>query len=280
MSDMLQQIINLLRQMTYLLQQYKTLVKDDLSGPLEEVVNLPELRPVPPEIRVNEFNLCEQVDAFDNDGWWIGMVTAKIGRKMAKLQTKQDWTKQVASAPVQLGGSSWGLELPFCDLSNDCSSVPNPTAKPRKVVGPGLAYDFGSKEKHDPRPQRRNDVDPPPQIMPSAYCYDRSGVVKQETPIETERRGYINSHVKSMAPYGMAAKLALDIAINIDNNPFYMMRAGVTKPNRVDGLITIDTNLLQAKSQYGGIGVAAAAATTVATHTKVGTVQYDMSRMY
>ncbi|PHT27490.1 hypothetical protein CQW23_32906 [Capsicum baccatum] len=48
--------------------QYKTLVKDDHSGPLEEVVNLPELRPIPPEIRVNDFNLCDQVDAFDNDG--------------------------------------------------------------------------------------------------------------------------------------------------------------------------------------------------------------------
>ncbi|KAF3630807.1 hypothetical protein FXO38_26940 [Capsicum annuum] len=60
--------------------------------------------------------------------------------------------------------------LSMCDLSNDCSSVPNPTAKPGKVVGPGFAYDFGNKEKHDSRPQSRNVVDPPPQIMPSAYC--------------------------------------------------------------------------------------------------------------
>ncbi|KAF3678242.1 hypothetical protein FXO37_04477 [Capsicum annuum] len=43
-------------------------------------------------------------------------------------------------------------------------------AKPGKVVGPGFAYDFGNKEKHDSRPQSRNVVDPPPQIMPSAYC--------------------------------------------------------------------------------------------------------------
>ncbi|KAF3660193.1 hypothetical protein T459_20333 [Capsicum annuum] len=57
------------------------LVKDDFSGPLEEVVTLPELRPVLPEIEVNEFNLCDRVDAFDNDGWWVGMVTAKIGRR-------------------------------------------------------------------------------------------------------------------------------------------------------------------------------------------------------
>ncbi|KAM3222278.1 protein AGENET DOMAIN (AGD)-CONTAINING P1-like [Capsicum annuum] len=99
--------------------QYKTLVEDDLSGPLEEVVNLPELRPVPPEIRVNEFNLCDQVDAFDNDGWWIGMVTAKIGRKYAvyfenfgvecvyhvkDLRVHQDWIdgKWVSSKETEI----------------------------------------------------------------------------------------------------------------------------------------------------------------------------------
>lgn len=150
-------------------------------------------------------------------------------------------------------------------------------AKPGKVVGPGLAYDSGNREKYDPRPQVRNAVGPP-QIMSSVYNYDRSGVVKQERSVETERG--MNSHSKPMAPCGMAAKLAPDIAINIDSNPFYMMRAGVTKPDRVDDRITIDTNLLQAKSQYGGIGVAATAATTGAAHRKVGTVQYGMSRMY
>ncbi|XP_009597022.1 mitogen-activated protein kinase 20 [Nicotiana tomentosiformis] len=151
-------------------------------------------------------------------------------------------------------------------------------AKPGKVVGPVLAYDSGNKEKYDPRSQVRNTVFPS-QIMPSAYCYDRSGMVKQERPVvETERD--VSSHAKPMPPCGMAAKLAPDIAINIDSNPFYMMRAGVTKPDRVEDRITIDTNLLQAKSQYGGIGVAAAAATTAAAHRKVGTVQYGISRMY
>ncbi|KAJ8567944.1 hypothetical protein K7X08_020666 [Anisodus acutangulus] len=153
----------------------------------------------------------------------------------------------------------------------------NALAKPGKVVGPGLGYDSENKEKYDPRPQVRSTIGPP-QIMPSVYGYDRSGVVKQERPVETERD--MNSHAKPMAPCGMAAKLAPDIAINIDTNPFYMMRAGVTKPDRVDDRITIDTNLLQSKSQYGGIGVAAAAATTAAAHRKVGTVQYGMSRMY
>ncbi|KAL3363715.1 hypothetical protein AABB24_012778 [Solanum stoloniferum] len=107
----------------------------------------------------------------------------------------------------------------------------NALAKPGKVVGPGLAYDSGNREKYDPKPQVRNAVCTP-QTMSSVYSYDRSGVVKQERSVETERG--MNSHSKPMAPCGMTAKLAPDVAINIDGNPFYMMRAGVTKPDCVD----------------------------------------------
>jgi mitogen-activated protein kinase 1/3 len=78
----------------------------------------------------------------------------------------------------------------------------------------------------------------------------------------------------------MAAKLAPDIAINIDSNPFFMTRAGVAKVEHMDDRIAIDTNLLQAKAQYGGISAASAAAATATTHRKVGTVQYGMARMY
>lgn len=87
-----------------------------------------------------------------------------------------------------------------------------------------------------------------------------------------------SSQAKQVAPqFGMAAaKLAPDIAINIDNNPFYMTRAIVDYG--VDDRIAIDTNLMQAKAQYSGIGAAAAA--SAGAHRKVGTIQYGMSRMY
>lgn len=59
--------------------QYKTLLKDDHSGPLTEFVTVSELRPVPPEIPVSGFDLNDQVDAYGNDGWWVGRITGKIG---------------------------------------------------------------------------------------------------------------------------------------------------------------------------------------------------------
>lgn len=74
------------------------------------------------------------------------------------------------------------------------------------------------------------------------------------------------------AQCGMAAKLAPDVAINIDTNPFFMTRAGINKVEH-DDRITIDTDLLQGKAPYGGISAAA-------VHRKVGTVQYGLARMY
>ncbi|KAF3685588.1 hypothetical protein T459_20317 [Capsicum annuum] len=59
--------------------QYKTLMRDDHSGPLTEFVTLDELRPVPPEIPVSRFDVHDRVDAYSNDGWWVGKITGKIG---------------------------------------------------------------------------------------------------------------------------------------------------------------------------------------------------------
>ncbi|CAK9183940.1 unnamed protein product [Ilex paraguariensis] len=61
--------------------QYKTLLKDDLSGPLREIVSVDEFRPAPPEIPATGLGLYDKVDAFDNDGWWVGKITGKIGNE-------------------------------------------------------------------------------------------------------------------------------------------------------------------------------------------------------
>ncbi|KAK6157088.1 hypothetical protein DH2020_011336 [Rehmannia glutinosa] len=131
-----------------------------------------------------------------------------------------------------------------------------PQAKPGKVIGPVLPYENGNaiKESYDPRTLVRNTV-VSAQVIPSPYYYHKNGTGKTE-------------------------KLAPDIAINIDSNPFYAAEAGSTKLDRADDRVMIDTNLLQAKAQYGGQGVGVVAATNVAAHRKVSTVQYGMARMY
>ncbi|KAJ6709113.1 MITOGEN-ACTIVATED PROTEIN KINASE [Salix koriyanagi] len=153
-----------------------------------------------------------------------------------------------------------------------------PLAKPGKVVGQVVSCENGSimKDTYDPRTYMRSAVRPS-HAVPSAYCYRKSNTGKQErSTLEAETDLPSQKQVQQC---GMAAKYAPDVAINIDSNPFFMTRIGASKVEHVDDRVMIDTSLLQAKAQYGGIGAASAAASTAA-HRKVGTVQYGMTRMY
>ncbi|KAL6545876.1 hypothetical protein OROGR_009750 [Orobanche gracilis] len=57
--------------------EYHNLVNDDYSGMLREVATAAEVRPTPPDIPVSGFKLYDLVDAFDNDGWWVGRITGR-----------------------------------------------------------------------------------------------------------------------------------------------------------------------------------------------------------
>ncbi|KAL4590079.1 hypothetical protein LXL04_002998 [Taraxacum kok-saghyz] len=57
--------------------RYKTLL-DDQGKPLEELISMRRLRPPPP--RVDErMSIGDLVDAFDNDGWWVGRYIRREG---------------------------------------------------------------------------------------------------------------------------------------------------------------------------------------------------------
>ncbi|KAG8379540.1 hypothetical protein BUALT_Bualt07G0099600 [Buddleja alternifolia] len=92
--------------------EYKTLVEDDLSAPLREVVSADEVRPPPPppERPPMQFFCGDRIDAFDNDGWWVGTVsgmnvdegkyyvyfelfTVEIAYHPSKLRLHQNWNK-------------------------------------------------------------------------------------------------------------------------------------------------------------------------------------------
>ncbi|KAK6919180.1 Agenet-like domain [Dillenia turbinata] len=57
--------------------EYKTLVTDDETRPLREIVSACEVRPNPPEIKAKGYSILEKVDAYDNDGWWVGKITGR-----------------------------------------------------------------------------------------------------------------------------------------------------------------------------------------------------------
>ncbi|KAG9129946.1 hypothetical protein Leryth_007079 [Lithospermum erythrorhizon] len=90
--------------------QYKTLLKDDLSAPLREVVAAAEIRPSPPHVAApaRGFKKRDKVDALDNEGWWVGVITKVVGTKyyvyfrttgeeleydVGSLRVHQDWVR-------------------------------------------------------------------------------------------------------------------------------------------------------------------------------------------
>ncbi|XP_065852333.1 mitogen-activated protein kinase 20 isoform X2 [Euphorbia lathyris] len=166
------------------------------------------------------------------------------------------------------------LEGIHVNISSLQAQQRGPIDKQGKVAVP---YDNGGmmKDGYDPRTYMRGAIGPS-QAVPPAFGYRRSGMGKQERPIEIQRES------SAQKQSGIGAKFAPDVAINIDTNPFFMTRAGINKVEHVDERISMNTNLLQAKGQYGGITAAAAAApaASVASHRKVGTVQYGMTKMY
>ncbi|XP_068664755.1 mitogen-activated protein kinase 10-like [Aristolochia californica] len=148
-----------------------------------------------------------------------------------------------------------------------------PLAKPGKVVGPVAPYENGSiKDAYDPRRMIRNAV-LPPQGVPPPYCFRRNSTRPDRAERDPESESDLLTHSK---PPHLPPKLAPDIAIDMNASPFYLSRT--SKVETADDRIALDANLLQAKSQFGGITAATAAAATA--HRKVGAVQFGMSRMY
>lgn len=150
-----------------------------------------------------------------------------------------------------------------------------------EVVGPVIPYEKAGASigSNDRRTAIRDSA--LPQVVHPSYFYpspSRGTEVRSASDIGKDSLLQAKQQIPQC---GIAAKLAPEIAINIDPDPFYVSRVGIPKMDRIDDRITMDTNLMQVKSQFGGISAAtAAAATTVGGHGKVGTITFGMSRMY
>lgn len=61
------------------LVEYLTLKTDDLTEQLKEEADASDIRPYPPDINHPHcFALHERVDAWYNDGWWVGQVSSVL----------------------------------------------------------------------------------------------------------------------------------------------------------------------------------------------------------
>nr|GMD54437.1 GATA transcription factor 1-like [Ipomoea batatas] len=64
---------------------------DDFSSPLTETVPADEIRLKSPNVYADLYYICQKVDAFDNDGWWVGNISRKMGdRYYVYFETTDD----------------------------------------------------------------------------------------------------------------------------------------------------------------------------------------------
>lgn len=150
---------------------------------------------------------------------------------------------------------------------------------PHGHTGPVLPYEASNtaRDYYDPRMLARNTPLHHHQVPTSIYSSRNNGTVKMERPVGEARLDF-PCNAKLLPNCGIAAKLAPDIAIDIDSHSYYTNRGGGTKMERHDDRVVIDANLLQAKAQYGGLGVGATK--VAAHHRKVDMMQYGVARMY
>ncbi|KAH9304805.1 hypothetical protein KI387_009209 [Taxus chinensis] len=56
------------------LVEFRDLVTDDEKSKLREKVDADQIRPQPPNLNKQHYMLHEKVDAYDQDGWWVGVI--------------------------------------------------------------------------------------------------------------------------------------------------------------------------------------------------------------
>ncbi|KAG0448165.1 hypothetical protein HPP92_027961 [Vanilla planifolia] len=84
------------------LVEYRDLTSEDGTEPLREVVDYPFIRPSPPETAVFErFKNLEEVDAYYNDVWWIGVIS-KVLEGSRYIVYFRTWKQEIEFAHKDL----------------------------------------------------------------------------------------------------------------------------------------------------------------------------------
>ncbi|XP_008798323.2 mitogen-activated protein kinase 10 [Phoenix dactylifera] len=152
-----------------------------------------------------------------------------------------------------------------------------PATKPGKLVGSVMPYENeGLKDSYDPRRLIRNPALPPQPVIPPVYCFHRTTGKSESSDrvaAEVEREYVQHRQPQQFIP----TKMAPDVALDMRASPFFL--SGGRKADPADR-ITMESNLLQARSPYGISAAAAAAAAAAGAHRKIGAVQFGFSRMY
>nr|GMD43805.1 DUF724 domain-containing protein 3 [Ipomoea batatas] len=135
--------------------EYATLMADDGdTQPLQETVDIVQVRPRPPRERRRTFNFNEEVDAYCNDGWWEGIVMKVLeGRKYSIFFRASKEQLDFAESQLRLH-REWvnGDWVPPLEHEND-EEIVTPTEKKRsndigqEIFNQGMKVEVSSDEE-------------------------------------------------------------------------------------------------------------------------------------
>lgn len=86
-------IVKLIQKKKFLVE-YQNLKTDDETKPLTEIVDFQHIRPRPETPVVEQFKLLEEVDAFYNDGWWVGVIS-KVLKGQRYMVYFKPWSEEL-----------------------------------------------------------------------------------------------------------------------------------------------------------------------------------------
>ncbi|XP_019188148.1 PREDICTED: DUF724 domain-containing protein 6 [Ipomoea nil] len=135
--------------------EYATLMADDDDKqPLQETVDIVQIRPRQPRERRRRFNLSEEVDAYCNDGWWEGIVMRVLdGRKYSVFfrasKEQLDFAESALRLHREWADGDW---VPPLEHEND-QKIVTPTVKKlsndigQEIFHQGMKVEVSSDEE-------------------------------------------------------------------------------------------------------------------------------------
>ncbi|CAK8572544.1 unnamed protein product [Lathyrus sativus] len=79
----------------FVVEYEKIMADEEGTKGLQETVKRSQFRLIPPKEIIQDFQVGDEVDAYENKGWWEGRISDSFGNGMWAVYFK-DWSEQLA----------------------------------------------------------------------------------------------------------------------------------------------------------------------------------------
>ncbi|GLJ27221.1 hypothetical protein SUGI_0533680 [Cryptomeria japonica] len=209
------------------LVEFRDLVTDDGKSKLREKIEVDEIRPQPPYMNRQHFVIDEQVDAYDQDGWWEGVIGnvlddnnyviffSHFGEKgefnVSQLRLHLDWVDEKWLQPSQTT-IQHHVPCPNCQENMEHIS-PRPERRSTRL-------NKGKSKTYDDEIPEQDKADAPCGYLQSAgtKLNEKTGKRKlsannqlHDDSLEKEKMGVAGKDVESAETFSTSKKQIIDL---------------------------------------------------------------------